>query len=193
MAKYDLILVSDADVRVPPDFLVNMVAPLREPEVALVNCFYRLANPATRAMQWEAIAINADFWSQVLQSQMLKPLDFALGATMLQRRKSLGSRPADSRPLPIAWPTIIKLEIESQKAEAALRSAQSWWIAGTRRWTGAAPGNISCAGHGQSASASRFLIFSAFCPTELSGRCSCWLSRSFRQRPFARRWLPYFF
>lgn len=88
-AKHDSILVSDADVRVPPDFLGNMVAPLREPEVALVNCFYRIANPVNLAMQWEAVAINADFWSQVLQSQTLKPLDFALGAAILQRRKSL--------------------------------------------------------------------------------------------------------
>ena len=88
-ARHDLILVSDADVRVPEDFLGNIVAPLREPEVALVNCFYRIANPATRAMEWEAVAINADFWSQVLQSQTLKPLDFALGAAILQRRKSL--------------------------------------------------------------------------------------------------------
>lgn len=88
-ARHDLILVSDADVRVPNDFLGNIVAPLREPEVALVNCFYRMANPVTRAMEWEAVAINADFWSQVLQSQMLKPLDFALGAAILQRRKSL--------------------------------------------------------------------------------------------------------
>jgi ceramide glucosyltransferase len=88
-AKHDLILVSDADVRVPPDFLGNMAAPLRDPEVALVNCFYRIANPETLAMQWEAVAINADFWSQVLQSQTLKPLDFALGAAILQRRKSL--------------------------------------------------------------------------------------------------------
>lgn len=88
-ARHDLILVSDADVRVRPDFLGNMVAPLREPDVALVNCFYRIANPENRAMQWEAIAINADFWSQVLQSQTLKPLDFALGAAIVQRRKSL--------------------------------------------------------------------------------------------------------
>ena len=40
-------------------------------------------------MQWEAVAINADFWSQVLQSQTLKPLDFALGAAILLRRKNL--------------------------------------------------------------------------------------------------------
>jgi ceramide glucosyltransferase len=40
-------------------------------------------------MSWEAVAINADFWSQVLQSQSLKPLDFALGAVMAVRRQSL--------------------------------------------------------------------------------------------------------
>ena len=89
LAKHEILVISDADVRVPPDFLANAVAPLRAAEVGLVNCFYRLANPTTLAMQWEAIAINADFWSQVLQSQTLKPLDFALGAVMLTRRKQL--------------------------------------------------------------------------------------------------------
>jgi len=86
LAKHDIFVVSDADVRVPADFLANAVAPLRAPEVGLVNCFYKLANPSTAAMRWETIAINADFWSQVLQSQSLKPLDFALGAVMLTRR-----------------------------------------------------------------------------------------------------------
>jgi len=107
LAKHGLILVSDADVRVPPDFLANIVAPLRDegsagsplpadcahgvtrPTVGLVNCFYRLANPSTTAMRWEAVATNADFWSHVLQSQSLKPLDFALGAAILMRRNAL--------------------------------------------------------------------------------------------------------
>ena len=40
-------------------------------------------------MQCEAVAINADFWSQVLQSCSLKPMDFALGAAMLMRRADL--------------------------------------------------------------------------------------------------------
>jgi ceramide glucosyltransferase len=93
MAKHDLFVISDADVRVPPDFLANVVAPFAlhpsTPPCALVNCFYRLANPSTAAMQWEAIAINADFWSQVLQSRSLKPLEFALGAVMAVQRKQL--------------------------------------------------------------------------------------------------------
>ena len=89
MAKHELVVICDADVRVTPDFLASFVAPLRDEKTALVNCFYRLANPATMAMRWEAIAINADFWSQVLQSQTLRPLDFALGAAILIRRKAL--------------------------------------------------------------------------------------------------------
>ena len=40
-------------------------------------------------MRCEAVAINADFWSQVLQAATLKPPDFALGAVMLTRRTLL--------------------------------------------------------------------------------------------------------
>ena len=101
-AKHDLLMISDADVRVPPDLLADLVAPLCPVPLAhpmgegsgardcgLVCCFYRLANPSTLAMQWEAIATNADFWSQVLQSRSLKPIDFALGAAMAIRRQQL--------------------------------------------------------------------------------------------------------
>ena len=75
-------MISDADVNVTPDFAANVAPLLADPAVGLVNCFYRLANPSTVAMQWEAVAINADFWAQVLQSRRLRPVDFALGAVM---------------------------------------------------------------------------------------------------------------
>ena len=104
LAKHELILVSDADVRVPQDFLANIVAslapsdgekaivPSPDPtrkEIGLVSCFYRLANATTMAMRCEAVAVNADFWSQVLQAASLGPLDFALGAAVLVRRQAL--------------------------------------------------------------------------------------------------------
>ena len=88
LAKLELICVSDADVRVPADFLAEASGALGS-DAALVNCFYRQANQTTLAMQCEAVAINADFWSQVLQSCSLKPMDFALGAVMLTRRTEL--------------------------------------------------------------------------------------------------------
>ena len=90
-ACHDFWIISDADVYVPPDFLSNVIAPFQQPDIALVNCFYQLANPSTLAMRCEAVAVNADFWSQVLQARCLKPLDFALGAVMAARRSAIES------------------------------------------------------------------------------------------------------
>ncbi len=58
-------------------------------KVGLVNCFYVLANPVTAPMRLEAVAVNVDFWSQVLQARSLGELDFALGAVMCVRREAL--------------------------------------------------------------------------------------------------------
>lgn len=85
----DWVVVSDADVRVAPGFLESFAAVQLQTGAGLVNCFYRLANPTTPAMQWEAVAMNADFWSQVLQSRALWPQDFALGAVMGLSRETL--------------------------------------------------------------------------------------------------------
>jgi ceramide glucosyltransferase len=88
-AKHGVTVVSDADVCVGPTLLANVVQALSDSQTGLVSCFYRLANPVTPAMRWEAVAINADFWSQVLQSNTLKPMDFALGAVMGVRGAAL--------------------------------------------------------------------------------------------------------
>ncbi len=87
--RHDFVVVSDADTLVEPEFLRRLVQPLADEQVGLVNCFYRFANPSTPAMWWEAIGVGADFWSQVLQSNSIKPMDFALGAVMLMRRQAL--------------------------------------------------------------------------------------------------------
>ncbi|HEY0456546.1 MAG TPA: bacteriohopanetetrol glucosamine biosynthesis glycosyltransferase HpnI [Verrucomicrobiae bacterium] len=81
-ARHEVIVLSDADVFVEPGFLVELVRPMQKTEVGLVNCFYELRGADNLAMRWEAFAVNADFWSQVLQARTLKPLDFALGAVM---------------------------------------------------------------------------------------------------------------
>jgi ceramide glucosyltransferase len=85
-----LLMISDADVEARPDFAAEVAPLLAAPGVGLVNCFYRLANPVTVAMRWEAIAINADFWSQVLQARSLGPVNFALGAVMSMPAAMLG-------------------------------------------------------------------------------------------------------
>ncbi len=89
LIKHETLVISDADVWVPTDLLRQVVSPLADSKVGLVNCFYQIANPANVAMRWEAIAVNADFWSQVLQARSLKPLDFALGAVMATTQTQL--------------------------------------------------------------------------------------------------------
>lgn len=80
--RHQWLMISDADVKVAADFAANVAPLLCDPDVGLVNCLYRLANPSTAAMQWEALAVNADFWTQVLQARSLRRVDFALGAVM---------------------------------------------------------------------------------------------------------------
>jgi ceramide glucosyltransferase len=89
LIRHPLVIISDADVRVPEDFLAGLAPAFADPDVGLVNCFYRLSNPGGLAMRWEAIAINADFWSSVLQARSLRKVDFALGAVMALRAEQL--------------------------------------------------------------------------------------------------------
>ncbi|MSU36806.1 MAG: hypothetical protein EXS36_17250 [Pedosphaera sp.] len=82
LARNPILVVSDSDVWIPSGHLSEIATRLADPKVGMANSFYRLANPVTAGMQWEAVATNADFWSQVLQSRSLKAQDFALGASM---------------------------------------------------------------------------------------------------------------
>lgn len=88
-SRHPLLVISDADVWAPPDLLEHLVAPLAEAAVGVVNPLYQLANPVSAAMRWEALAVNADFWTGVLQSRRLGPMKFALGAAMAVRRSDL--------------------------------------------------------------------------------------------------------
>lgn len=93
LIQHSVVVISDADVLAPPDILKNNTPLLDTPNTGLVNCFYRLANPTTAAMQWEAIGVNVDFWSQVLQARDIAKVDFALGAVMtlsLENLKKIG-------------------------------------------------------------------------------------------------------
>jgi len=40
-ARHDVLVLSDADVRVRPDYLAEVVAPLADPDVGLTTCLYR--------------------------------------------------------------------------------------------------------------------------------------------------------
>ena len=85
LMHFDLIIISDADVAVPKDFLRQVAGFFQAQRPAMASCLYRLSG----AMRVAAFMINSDFWSQVLQSIALKPMNFGLGAAMIITREAL--------------------------------------------------------------------------------------------------------
>jgi ceramide glucosyltransferase len=89
LARYNLLVVADGDVKVSPDFLDRVAAAFREPQVGLVSCPYR-AGPANSLGSWlEALSISADFIPSVAVAQYVEGIRFALGATMAVTRTAL--------------------------------------------------------------------------------------------------------
>lgn len=92
-ARFELLLVNDADIRVDRNYLRQIVQPFRDPEhgprVGLVSCPYRASPGDTFASLLESLTISAEFQSQVLLTRFLGHVRFALGATMLFRRRDL--------------------------------------------------------------------------------------------------------
>ncbi len=87
-ARYPILLVNDSDIRVGPDYLVRVAAPLEDPTVGVVTCLYR-----ARASSWpdrfEALGIATDFAPSVLVARLIGFSEFGLGSTLVFRGAEL--------------------------------------------------------------------------------------------------------
>ena len=91
-ARHDILLVNDSDIRVAPDYLRQVVAPLRDPQVGLVTCLYRGVAADTIGSWLEALGISTDFVPGVLSARFLEGgLRFGLGSTLVFRRADLAA------------------------------------------------------------------------------------------------------
>ncbi len=91
-ATYEHILVNDSDIRVRPDYLRRVMAPLQHPGVGLVTTLYRGIAGKTLASKLEAIGISTDFSAGVLTARLIEGgVHFALGSTLALRKKVLQS------------------------------------------------------------------------------------------------------
>jgi ceramide glucosyltransferase len=87
-AKYDVLALSDADVRVRPDYLRRTIAPLVKPIVGLTTCLYRGRGFFGLPSVVESLLINCDFVPMVLTAQYIGQRN-ALGASLCFKRKAL--------------------------------------------------------------------------------------------------------
>lgn len=88
-ARYDTIVVNDADICVEPDYLARVTAPLADPRVGLVTCLYR-ASGDTFAARFEALGVATDFAPSTLVARLVGVDEFAMGSTLAFRRADLG-------------------------------------------------------------------------------------------------------
>jgi ceramide glucosyltransferase len=87
-ARYDLLLVSDSDMRVPAGYLRRVAAPFHHPEVGMVTAPYRGAAAEGVVSALEALGIAASFMPGVFVA-VAGDVPFASGATLALRRETL--------------------------------------------------------------------------------------------------------
>ena|SRR5579872_1319497 len=89
-SRYNHILVNDSDIRVAPDYLRNVTAPLMNGDIGMVTCLYRGVAAPTLGSQLEALGISTDFCAGVLVARHLEGgLNFGLGSTLVFRKHDL--------------------------------------------------------------------------------------------------------
>jgi ceramide glucosyltransferase len=88
-AQYGVLVVNDSDMRVTPDYLRRIVAPLEDEEVGLVSCLYRGCKPVTFTARLEALHMGVTFLPSVLLARRFLDMRFAMGATVALRRRDL--------------------------------------------------------------------------------------------------------
>ena len=78
-ANYETILINDADIRVPPDYLRKVVQPLADKRVGLVTCLYRGIPARGLLSVLESLGMSGDFAGQVLLARIVGGGPFRVG------------------------------------------------------------------------------------------------------------------
>ena len=101
-AQHDVVVISDSDVRVQPDYLRTVVAPLADPKVGAVTCFYVSIEDKTVTDSLQTVGMFSDFYPGILVARQLDGVKFALGPTIVTTRARLagfgGYEAIDNRP-----------------------------------------------------------------------------------------------
>jgi len=103
-AQYETLVINDSDVRAEPDYLRRVVAPLADPKVGAVTCFYVPTDEKTLVQKLQTVGMYSDFYPGIVVAWQLDGVKFALGPTIATSRTRLAgfggyekieNRPAD--------------------------------------------------------------------------------------------------
>ncbi len=89
-ASHDILVISDSDVRVTPDYLRAVALPFANEKVGAITCPYR--GVAVGGGLWarlEAVGMSVEMTAGVLVARMMEGMQFTLGPTMAFRRATI--------------------------------------------------------------------------------------------------------
>jgi len=90
-ARYDVLVMSDSDIRVEPGFLASIGAEFSDPNISLATCPYRAIAGSSLWSQLEAEGMNTEFIAGLLVARMIEGVKFAVGPTLVARKHMLES------------------------------------------------------------------------------------------------------
>jgi ceramide glucosyltransferase len=88
-AKHDVLVISDSDVPLRPDYLKTIVGPLSDPDVGYVCTLYKAVKGDSWFEKMELLTINAELTPNMIFYRMFGASDFCLGASTAIRRSAL--------------------------------------------------------------------------------------------------------
>ena len=81
-AEHEILVQSDGDVRVGPNYLREMASPFADEQLGVLSCFYRSTAQANLGAELEAIGAASDFFAGALVADWKEGVTFALGASL---------------------------------------------------------------------------------------------------------------
>jgi ceramide glucosyltransferase len=81
-AKHEILLQTDGDVRVGPNYVRELVAPFADPDIGVASCFYRGVAQNSFWAELEAVGTASDFFAGALVAEWKEGITFALGASV---------------------------------------------------------------------------------------------------------------
>lgn len=88
-ARYDVLVMSDSDVRVTPSLLSHLAQEFQDDRIGLISCPYRAVPGKSLWSRLEAIGMNTELLGGVMVARMVEGMRFALGCTVAVRRSVL--------------------------------------------------------------------------------------------------------
>ncbi len=88
-ARNELLVITDGDVRVGPDYLRSIVAPFRNPKVGGVTCLYTSTRETTLTQELQSIGMISDFFAGTIVAWKLDGIKFMFGQTIVTTRTNV--------------------------------------------------------------------------------------------------------